>query len=63
MRVRAAALEQRVAQALTVPGVDRRVKAAVRITKPKVTRAQLAEEYPTVLVADRPTSSCASTRT
>ena len=53
LRVRAAALEQRVAQALTVPGVDRRVKAAVRITKPKVTRAQLAEEYPTVLVADR----------
>ena len=53
LHVRAAALEQRVAQALTVPGVDRRVKAAVRITKPKVTRAELAEEYPTVLVADR----------
>jgi lipoprotein-anchoring transpeptidase ErfK/SrfK len=52
-RVRTAALEQRVAQALTVPGVDRTVKAPVRIVKPKVTQDQLAEKYPVVLVADR----------
>jgi lipoprotein-anchoring transpeptidase ErfK/SrfK len=52
-RVRTAALEQRVAQALTVPGVDRTVKAPVRIVKPKVTQAQLADKYPVVLVADR----------
>jgi lipoprotein-anchoring transpeptidase ErfK/SrfK len=52
-RVRAKALEQRVAQALTVPGVDRSVKAAVRKIRPKVTRADLSEKYPTVLVADR----------
>ena len=52
-RVRAAALEQRIAQALTVPGVDRVVRAPVRILKPKVTQAQLAGKYPVVLVADR----------
>jgi lipoprotein-anchoring transpeptidase ErfK/SrfK len=52
-RVRAATLEQRIAQALTVPGVNRRVRAPVRIIKPKVTQAELAGKYPVVLVADR----------
>ena len=52
-RVRTASLEQRIAQVLTVPGVKRRVRAPVRIIKPKVTRAELAEKYPVVLVADR----------
>ena len=52
-RVRVASLEQRIAQALTVPGVKRSVKAPVRIIEPKVTRAELAEKYPVVLVADR----------
>src|SRR3990170_2378442 len=50
--VRAAALEQRIAQALTVPGVDRTVRAPVRIIKPKVTQAELAGKYPVVLIAD-----------
>jgi lipoprotein-anchoring transpeptidase ErfK/SrfK len=52
-KVKAAALEQRIAQALTVPGVDRTVRAPVRIIKPKVTQAELAEKYPVVLIADR----------
>ncbi len=52
-RVRAAVLEQRIAQALTVPGVDRTVKAPVRILRPKVTQADLASQYPVLLVADR----------
>ena len=52
-RVRSAALEQRIAQALTVPGVERTVRAPVRIIKPKVTQEQLAAKYPVVLVADR----------
>jgi lipoprotein-anchoring transpeptidase ErfK/SrfK len=52
-KVRAASLEQRIAQALTVPGVERRVRAPVRILKPKVTQDQLADKYPVVLVADR----------
>ena len=52
-RVRAAQLEQRIAQALTVPGVDRTVRAPVRIIKPKVTQAQLADKYPVLLIADR----------
>src|SRR5215210_8723989 len=52
-RVKAAKLEQRIAQALTVPGVERVVRTPVRILKPKVTQAQLAGKYPVVLVADR----------
>jgi lipoprotein-anchoring transpeptidase ErfK/SrfK len=52
-RVRPAVLEQRIAQALTVPGVKRTVTAPVRIIKPKVTQAELAGKYPVVLVADR----------
>jgi lipoprotein-anchoring transpeptidase ErfK/SrfK len=52
-QVRAALLQQRIAQSLTVPGEDRTVKAPVRILKPKVTQAQLADKYPIVLVADR----------
>ena len=52
-RVKTAALEQRIAQALTVPGVDRTVRAPVRIVKPKVTQAQLAGKYPVLLIADR----------
>ena len=52
-RVRAAVLEQRIAQALTVPGVERTVRAPVRVLKPKVTQAQLADKYPVLLIADR----------
>ncbi|MEA2332851.1 MAG: L,D-transpeptidase ErfK/SrfK [Thermoleophilaceae bacterium] len=53
MAVRARVLRQRLAQALTVPGVQRRVKVPVRITRPKVTQAELANKYPVMLVADR----------
>jgi lipoprotein-anchoring transpeptidase ErfK/SrfK len=53
VRVQADLLRQRLAQALTVPGVRRRVKAPVRIARPKVTQAELADKYPIVLVADR----------
>ncbi|MEA2400042.1 MAG: L,D-transpeptidase ErfK/SrfK [Thermoleophilaceae bacterium] len=53
VKVRAAVLRQRLAQALTVPGVARRVKAPVRITRPKVTQKQLADKYPILLIADR----------
>jgi lipoprotein-anchoring transpeptidase ErfK/SrfK len=52
-RVRAAVLEQRIAQALTVPGVERTVRAPVRILKPKVTQAELADKYPVILVVER----------
>jgi lipoprotein-anchoring transpeptidase ErfK/SrfK len=51
--VKTAVLRQRLAQALTVPGVGRRVKAPVRVTRPEVTQADLADKYPIVLVADR----------
>ena len=51
--VKRAVLRQRLAQALTVPGVDRSVRAPVRIRKPKVTQAELAQKYPSLLVADR----------
>jgi lipoprotein-anchoring transpeptidase ErfK/SrfK len=53
LRVRAAVLQERLAQALTVPGVDRRVKAPARIIKPKVTQAELGDKYPVLLIADR----------
>jgi lipoprotein-anchoring transpeptidase ErfK/SrfK len=53
LAVKAKLLHQRLAQALTVPGVGRRVKAPVRVTRPKVTQAELADKYPIVLVADR----------
>ena len=51
--VKTAMLRRRLAQALTVPGVDRSVRAPVRILRPKVTQAELAEKYPSLLVADR----------
>ena len=53
VRVEGGLLQERIAQALTVPGVDRRVKAPVRITRPKVTQDELAAKYPILLVADR----------
>jgi lipoprotein-anchoring transpeptidase ErfK/SrfK len=52
-RVNGRGLRQRVEQALTVPGVDRNVQPPVRRIQPKVTRAELADRYPLVLVADR----------
>jgi lipoprotein-anchoring transpeptidase ErfK/SrfK len=52
-RVERAALGQRVEQALSVPGVARTVQAPVRVLQPKVTRADLAAKYPTLLVVDR----------
>jgi lipoprotein-anchoring transpeptidase ErfK/SrfK len=53
IRVKGKVLRQRIAQALTVPGVARRVKATVATIQPKVTQAELADKYPIVLVADR----------
>jgi lipoprotein-anchoring transpeptidase ErfK/SrfK len=53
LRVKAAVLQERLAQALTVPGVDRQVKAPARIIKPKVTQAELGDKYPVLLIADR----------
>ena len=53
VKVRIASLEERVAQALTVPGVDRVVRTPVGRTQPKVTQEDLADKYPILLVADR----------
>jgi lipoprotein-anchoring transpeptidase ErfK/SrfK len=53
LKVDKGSLEQRVEQALTVPGVDRIVRAPVTRIQPKVTRKELAGKYPVVLVADR----------
>ena len=53
IRVKGKVLRQRIAQALTVPGVARRVKATVATIQPKVTQAELADKYPVLLVADR----------
>lgn len=53
VKVKTAALTQRIEQALAVPGVDRTVRPPVTVVQPKVTKADLVKEYPTVLVADR----------
>jgi lipoprotein-anchoring transpeptidase ErfK/SrfK len=53
LAVKTAVLHERIAQALSVPGVGRRVRAPVRLTRPKVTEAQLADKFPVLLVADR----------
>jgi lipoprotein-anchoring transpeptidase ErfK/SrfK len=48
-----AGLQQRVEQALTLPGVARTAKAPVVVKHPKVTRDQLASKYPTLVVVQR----------
>lgn len=50
--VKTGALSRLVATTLTSAG-DREVEAPVTTTKPKVTRAELAKKYPTLLIADR----------
>ena len=52
IKVKLGTLSERVESALASAS-DRRVRAPVRVTKPKVTRAELAEKYPVVLVAER----------
>jgi lipoprotein-anchoring transpeptidase ErfK/SrfK len=53
LKVKPAVLEQRLAQALTVPGAERRVRAPARVLRPKVTEDELADKYQTLLIADR----------
>jgi lipoprotein-anchoring transpeptidase ErfK/SrfK len=53
LAVQEGTLQQRVEQALTVPGVGRRVEPLVRVTKPRITRDQLADRYPTLIVVER----------
>jgi lipoprotein-anchoring transpeptidase ErfK/SrfK len=53
IKVLRAELGRRVAQALGVPGAQRVVQTPVEILQPKVTRAELARKYPTLLVVDR----------
>jgi lipoprotein-anchoring transpeptidase ErfK/SrfK len=52
-QVQGGTLQKRVEQALSVPGVDRVVKAPTRVIQPKVTQAELADKYPILLVLDR----------
>jgi lipoprotein-anchoring transpeptidase ErfK/SrfK len=52
IKTKTGVLVRRVETALTSTA-DRRVRAPVRITKPEVTRAELADKYPVLLVADR----------
>lgn len=52
-QVKTAILQSRIEQALTVPGVDRSVAAPTKVTRPKVTREQLASKYPTLVLVQR----------
>ncbi len=51
--VRAEALQRGLEEALADPSAGRTVKAPVAVVKPKITRASLAKQYPTVLIVDR----------
>ncbi len=53
VRVEAAKLERRVKAALLSLDGGRTVEAPTRVTKPKVTRDQLASKYPEVIIIDR----------
>jgi len=48
-----AGLQQRVEQAITLPGVGRRVKPSVVVKHPKITSDQLAQKFPTLIVVQR----------
>ncbi|HYP47457.1 MAG TPA: L,D-transpeptidase/peptidoglycan binding protein [Thermoleophilaceae bacterium] len=51
--LKARSLQDRIEQALVVPGVDRSMEAPVARVRAKVTQDKLADRYPMVLVADR----------
>ncbi|HEV2723925.1 MAG TPA: L,D-transpeptidase family protein [Thermoleophilaceae bacterium] len=52
-KLEAAKLERQVKSALLTPGGRREIEAPTVVTKPKVTRDQLASRYPAVLIIDR----------
>jgi lipoprotein-anchoring transpeptidase ErfK/SrfK len=53
LKVKAAMLRRRIADALAIPGAERRLRIPAKRIQPKVTTAELEEKYPIVLVADR----------
>jgi lipoprotein-anchoring transpeptidase ErfK/SrfK len=53
LKVRGAQLERRIADALAVPGAERRIRIPAKRIQPEVTIAELEEKYKVVLVADR----------
>jgi lipoprotein-anchoring transpeptidase ErfK/SrfK len=53
VKVERTALERRVEQALTAIGAGRTVRTPAKVIKPKVTRAQLADKYPRLIVVER----------
>jgi lipoprotein-anchoring transpeptidase ErfK/SrfK len=53
LRVKAAELRRRIADALEIPGAERRLRIPAKRIQPKVTTAELEGKYPIVLVADR----------
>jgi lipoprotein-anchoring transpeptidase ErfK/SrfK len=48
-----AGLQQRVEEAIALPGASRTVTPPMRITRPKITRDQLTQKYPTLIVVER----------
>ena len=54
LRVSSRRLLRLVSGALTATGSARSVRTTVKVTRPKVTTAQLARKYPVVLTIDRP---------
>jgi lipoprotein-anchoring transpeptidase ErfK/SrfK len=52
-KVKAALLEQRIADSLTNLDAERQVRAPARVVQPKITTAELEDKYPIALVVDR----------
>jgi lipoprotein-anchoring transpeptidase ErfK/SrfK len=53
LAVRAQELEDRIVSVVPRPGAERRFVAHTRKLQPKVTRSQLADKYPAIIVVDR----------
>lgn len=53
VKVRTAKLRDEIVATFDDPDASRRIKVPVKLKKPKVTRAELAGKYPTVLIVDR----------
>lgn len=54
LAVRTKGLHRDIRAAIAAPGAERRFTVRTRKVQPKVTRAELAEKYGTVLIVDRP---------
>ncbi len=53
VKVRTAKLRSEIAATFNDPDAPRKIKLPVKIKKPKITRGELADKYPTIILVDR----------